>query len=183
VADGHHRKKFLDGHMLWTAGFYSRCRSSPLWGSGSIPASGARLRFTQSTVPTSSLRVSPAFDSLAESFRSCFALGRSLVAANGGHQWALRCCWQRRRGAGRDDRQEPGIRVPLGHSVAARQTNWHRLTSRTCISFNRCRVRGRIRGVLSPPATSASPADRRAAAVRGRRCGSCAPRCSCSPAP
>ena len=184
----HHPDKFLDGRLLWRGRIYSPLpfvRS--LWGTNaSTPASGARRRFRRSTAPTSIPSRSCRTRSGGRSFRSrwrCPALVVAGLARTNGPAALL-------LGSG-----IVGLAVTIAKNLAYAlrsdvaslpgQQLWYRVTV-AYLHFIQplARVRGRIRGMLAPPAI-ALPAGR---AADESRTEAVAPRgvsarCCCSPAP
>ena len=158
----HHPEKFLDGHMLWHGRIYSPLPfirslwgtriNSGVWGTAAFPS-------------VYRADVHP-FAFLPHSIRwqivSCvLALAGGLVAAIGGHQWASTLLL----GSG-----GIGLAVTIAKNLAYAFRSdvtslpgrriWYRLTV-AYLHFIQpvARVRGRIRGVLSPPATRLPPAE------------------------
>jgi GT2 family glycosyltransferase/sugar lactone lactonase YvrE len=158
----HHPEKFLDGHMLWRGRIYSPLPfvrslwgtriNSGVWGTAAFPS-------------VYRADVHP-FAFLPHSIRwqivSCvLALAGGLVAANGGHQWAAALLL----GSG-----GVGFAVTIAKNLAYSFRSdvtslpgtrlWYRLMV-AYLHFIQpvARVRGRIRGLLSPPATRLPPAE------------------------
>ena len=158
----HHPEKFLDGHMLWHGRIYSPLPfirslwgtriNSGVWGTAAFPS-------------VYRADVHP-FAFLPHSIRwqivSCvLALAGGLVAAIGGHQWASTLLL----GSG-----GVGLAVTIAKNLAYALRSdvsslpgrriWYRLTV-AYLHFIQpvARVRGRIRGILSPPATRLPPAE------------------------
>ena len=121
----HHPEKFLDGHMLWHGRIYSPLPfvrslwgtriNSGVWGTAAFPS-------------VYRADVHP-FAFLPHSIRwqivSCLlALAGALVATIGGAPVGVHApAWQRCRRTGCHDRQEPGVRAPLGRLVTSGTTN------------------------------------------------------------
>jgi GT2 family glycosyltransferase/sugar lactone lactonase YvrE len=158
----HHPEKFLDGHMLWHGRIYSPLPfirslwgtriNSGVWGTAAFPS-------------VYRADVHP-FAFLPHSIRwqivSCLlALAGALVATIGGHQWASTLLL----GSG-----GVGLAVTIAKNLAYALRSdvsslpgrriWYRLTV-AYLHFIQpvARVRGRIRGSLSPPATRLPPAE------------------------
>ena len=158
----HHPEKFLDGHMLWHGRIYSPLPfvrslwgtriNSGVWGTASFPSI-----YRADVHP---------FAFLPHSIRwqivSCvLALAGLGVALVGGHQWAAGLLL----GSG-----GVGLAVTIAKNLAyafrsdvASLSGW-RIWYRLMVAYLHfiqpvARVRGRIRGVLSPPATRLPPAE------------------------
>jgi GT2 family glycosyltransferase/sugar lactone lactonase YvrE len=158
----HHPEKFLDGHMLWHGRIYSPLPfvrslwgtriNSGVWGTASFPSI-----YRADVHP---------FAFLPHSIRwqivSCvLALAGLTVALVGGHQWAATLLL----GSG-----GVGLAVTIAKNLAYAFRSdvaslpgrpiWYRLMV-AYLHFIQpiARVRGRIRGVLSPPATRLPPAE------------------------
>jgi GT2 family glycosyltransferase/sugar lactone lactonase YvrE len=158
----HHPEKFLDGHMLWHGRIYSPLPfvrslwgtriNSGVWGTASFPSI-----YRADVHP---------FAFLPHSIRwqivSCvLALAGLSVAVVGGHQWAAALLL----GSG-----GVGLAVTVAKNLAYAFRSdvaslsglriWYRLMV-AYLHFIQpiARVRGRIRGVLSPPATRLPPAE------------------------
>jgi len=157
----HHPEKFLDGHMLWHGRIYSPLPfirslwgtriNSGVWGTAAFPSV-----YRADVHPFAFLPHSIRWQIL-----SCvLALAGGLVAVIGGHQWASTLLL----GSG-----GIGLAVTIAKNLAYALRSdvsslpgrriWYRLMV-AYLHFIQpvARVRGRIRGVLSPPATRLPPA-------------------------
>jgi GT2 family glycosyltransferase/sugar lactone lactonase YvrE len=158
----HHPEKFLDGHMLWHGRIYSPLPfvrslwgtriNSGVWGTAAFPSI-----YRADVHPFAFLP-----HSIRWQIMSCvLALAGGAVAAIGGHQWASTLLLG---GGG------VGLAVTIAKNLAyalrsdvsslSGRRIWYRLTV-AYLHFIQpvARVRGRVRGVLSPPATRLPPAE------------------------
>jgi GT2 family glycosyltransferase/sugar lactone lactonase YvrE len=158
----HHPEKFLDGHMLWHGRIYSPLPfvrslwgtriNSGVWGTAAFPSI-----YRADVHPFAFLP-----HSIRWQIMSCvLALAGGAVAAIGGHQWASTLLLG---GGG------VGLAVTIAKNLAyalrsdVSSLPGHRIWYRLTVAYLHfiqplARVRGRIRGVLSPPATRLPPAE------------------------
>jgi GT2 family glycosyltransferase/sugar lactone lactonase YvrE len=158
----HHPEKFLDGHMLWHGRIYSPLPfvrslwgtriNSGVWGTASFPSI-----YRADVHPFAFLPHSIRW----QIFSCALALAGLAVALVGGHQWAATLLL----GSG-----GVGLAVTVAKNLAYAFRSdvtslpgrriWYRLMV-AYLHFIQpvARVRGRIRGVLSPPATRLPPTE------------------------
>ena len=173
----HHPEKFLDGRMLWRGRIYSplpfvrslwgRRINAGVWGTAAFPSV-----YRTDVHPFAFLPHSVRWQVLSIVARARRGWSSPRL---GGHEWAAALLLgSRRRRHRRDDRQERRLRAALGRRLrCAGNRLWYRATV-AYLHFIQpfARMRGRIRGMLSPPEVAlpiGRAADQpRAAAVAAR---------------
>ncbi len=156
----HHPEKFLDGHMLWRGRIYSPLPfvrslwgtriNAGVWGTAAFPSV-----YRTDVHPFAFLPHSMKWQALS----FLLTVAGVIVATMGGHSWAamllLGC-----GGAGLAFTIAKNIAYAMRSEVDSLRGSrlWHRITV-AYLHFLQplARVRGRIRGVLSPPEVTAPP--------------------------
>ena len=183
----HHPEKFLDGRMLWRGRIYSPLPfvrslwgtriNAGVWGTAAFPSV-----YRTDVHPFAFLPHSIRWQVLSFVLTVAGGLRRRDRATTRGRR---RCC-----SAPASSASPSTIAKNVAYAMRSDVDSLpgRRLWYRAMVAYLHfiqplARLRGRIRGVLSPPEVALPPAGRRRAAARGRRSARPGARCCCSRAP